>query len=144
MNCSNLNRSTSTPSTPTRSTPARSSLRASLVLSLALTATLLAGCGGSGGGGYYVPVGDVEVDNQTDLIGPPMALYDFRMRPAGALFFSGNVLPGVAFPGETVFVGAWEEDYYEAEATFDDGFGGVIVPLDGYVYGGAINTFEAY
>lgn len=139
MNCSNLNRSTR--STSTRST---STVRASLVLSLALTATLLAGCGGGGGGGYYVPVGDVEVDNQTDLIGPAMTLYDFRMRPAGALFFSGNVLPGVAFPGETVFVGAWEEDYYEAEATFDDGFGGVIVPLDGYVYGGAINTFEAY
>lgn len=131
-------------STPIHSTPIRKTLRASLVLSLALSATLLAGCGGGGGGGYYVPVGDVEVDNQTDLFGPAMTLYDFRMRPAGAVFFSGNVMPGVAFPGETVFVGGWEEDYYEAEATFDDGFGGLIVPLDGYVYGGAINTFEAY
>ncbi|MDA1193990.1 MAG: hypothetical protein O2894_02290 [Planctomycetota bacterium] len=104
-----------------------------------------------GGGGYeevyyeetviYIPAGDVEVDNQTDLSGSFEALYFFAMTPAGTGLWTGNLLPFDTLPGEIVYVGSFEEDFYDAEAEADLG---IIDFFDVFVEGGWTTTFEIF
>jgi len=120
-------------------------------LLLIATASLLAGCGGGGGYEevYYeevvtvVPllVGDVEVDNQTDLTGSLEDLYDFQLAPALTDLWSGNLLPDVIFPGEIIYVGTFDEDLYDAFADLDLGF---VDFFDIFVEAGFTTTFEVY
>jgi hypothetical protein len=119
------------------------------LLAVAAAALLLAGCGGSYGEvyvddygyGYVDPYGDVEVDNQTDLSGSFEDMYAFDMTPAGLALWTGNLLPDVIFPGETVFVGAFEHDFYDAEADLDLG---TVTFFDVLVEEGFTTTFEVF
>lgn len=113
-------------------------------------ASLLAGCGGGGGYEevYYEDVvivepliGDVEVDNQTDLTGSIEDLYSFEMAPALTDLWTGNLLPDVIFPGEIVFVGSFDEDLYDGVADLDLGF---VDFFDIFVEAGFTTTFEVY
>ena len=116
---------------------------------LLVGAGLLAGCGGSG---HYheeviveeviiVPVGDVEVDNQTDLSGSFENLFFFDMTPAGLAAWTGNLLPFDILPGEIFFVGQFDEDFYDAEAEADLG---LVTFFDIFVEGGWTTTFEVF
>lgn len=118
------------------------------IVFLAAGALVLAGCGGGYGEVYiedeifvYEPVGDVEVDNQTDLGGTFEDLYAFDMTPAGTALWTGNLLPGVIFPGEIVFVGSFFEDFYDADADLDLG---TVSFFDVLVEDGFTTTFEVF
>ena len=113
-------------------------------------AGVLAGCGGGGYAYeevYYeevvvVPlVGDVEVDNQTDLTGTFEDLYSFELAPAYTDLWTGNLLPYVTVPGEVVYVGSFDEDFYDGVADLDLGF---VDFFDIFVEAGFTTTFEAY
>lgn len=117
----------------------------SLVL---LSALLLPACGG----GHYhedviieetiiIPVGDVEVDNQTDLSGTFENLFFFDMTLAGLTAWTGNLLPFDVLPGEIYFVGSFDEDFYDAEAEADLG---LVTFFDIFVEGGFTTTFEVF
>jgi hypothetical protein len=121
-----------------------------LALALVLGAAFaLVGCGGGYGEVYYEDVyyeevyyaGDVEVDNQTDLSGTWEDLYYFDMAPAATPFWTGNLLPDLVFPGEIVFVGSFDEDFYDAEADLDLG---TVSFFDIFVEGGFTTTFEVF
>ena len=121
----------------------RHSLPTAAVLAAAL---FLAACGGGYGEVYYDDaayylLGDVEVDNQTDLGGTFEAMYAFELAPAATPYWSGNLLPGVTFPGETVFVGSFDEDWYDAEADLDLG---TVTFFDVFVQDGFTTTFEVF
>jgi hypothetical protein len=117
-------------------------------------AALLPACGGAGPGPYGevyyeevvviepVPlIGDVEVDNQTDLTGSFEDLYSFEMAPAQTNLWTGNLLPTVLFPGEITYVGTFDEDFYDAVGDLDLGF---VDFFDIFVEAGFTTTFEAY
>jgi len=112
-------------------------------------AALLAGCGGGHGHGDVViveeviiePLGDVEIDNQTDLSGSFEELFYFDMAPAGTGDWTGNLLPDVVFPGEIYFVGTFLEDFYDAGAELDLGF---VDFFDIFVEAGFTTTFEVF
>lgn len=117
-----------------------------LPLVLMVGTLALAGCGHGGGeiwveDGYYALGGDVEVDNQTDLSGTWEDLFYFDMAPAGTPLWTGNLLPGVVFPGEVVYVGNFVEDFYDAEADLDLG---TVTFFDVFVEDGFTTTFEVY
>jgi hypothetical protein len=122
--------------------------RLALVL-LAAGALVLAGCGGGYGEIYieddpyyeYVPIGDVEVDNQTDLGGTFEDMYGFYLAPAASGLWSGNLLPDLVYPGEIVFVGSFFEDFYDAEADLDLG---TVSFFDVLVEDGYTTTFEVW
>ena len=125
-------------------------------LLVGLAGTLI-GCGGGGGGAYgevyyeevvvVTPppppplIGDVEVDNQTDLTGTFEDMYSFEMAPAYTDLWSGNLLPFIVIPGEVVYVGTFDEDFYDAFADLDLGF---VDFFDIFVEAGFVTTFEAY
>jgi len=118
-----------------------------MTVSLLALALLLAGCGG-GHGEVFIedavvvePLGDVEVDNQTDLSGSLEDLLVFDMAPAGTADWTGNLLLDVVFPGEVVFVGTFLEDFYDASAELDLGF---VDFLDTFVEAGFTTTFEVF
>jgi hypothetical protein len=120
--------------------------RLALVLFAASTLVLV-GCGGGYGEVYYEeeiffePVGDVEVDNQTDLSGTFEDMYAFEMAPAGSAAWTGNLLPDAVFPGEITFVGSFYEDFYDADADLDLG---TISFFDVLVEDGFTTTFEVF
>ncbi|MDJ0521616.1 MAG: hypothetical protein QNJ90_06015 [Planctomycetota bacterium] len=120
--------------------------RYALVL-LAAGALVLAGCGGGYGEVYYEeefifePIGDVEVDNQTDLGGTFEDMFAFEMAPAGTAAWSGNLLPDILFPGEIAFVGSFYEDFYDADADLDLG---IVSFFDVFVEDGFTTTFEVF
>ena len=121
-------------------------LVAAVLIGAALT---LAGCGGGPGHAdvYYEeviivdPLGDAEVDNATDLTGSFEDLYFFEMAPALTDFWTGQLLPDVIFPGEIVYVGSFEEDFYDAAAELDLGW---VDFFDILVEGGWTTTFEVF
>ncbi len=123
--------------------------RITLAALAALLVLPLAGCGG--GHSHYdevyveevviIPVGDVEVDNQTDLSGTFENLFYFDMTPAGLNAWTGNLLPFDVLPGEIVFLGQWDEDFYDAEAEADLG---IVSFFDIFVEGGFTTTFEVF
>lgn len=121
--------------------------RLASLLVLAAAAALLGGCGAHGHGEVYaedhayVPYGDVEVDNQTDLSGSFEDLYHFEMAPAATPLWTGNLLPGLVFPGEVVLVGSFEHDLYDAEAELDLG---LVTFFDVLVQEGWTTTFEVF
>lgn len=126
---------------------ARNTLPRLTALFLAAGALVLAGCGGGYGEIYiedeiyFEAIGDVEVDNQTDLGGTFEDMYGFEVAPAGTGLWTGNLLPDLVFPGETVFVGSFYEDFYDAEADLDLG----IIPFfDVLVEDGFTTTFEVF
>lgn len=109
-----------------------------------LVATLgLAGCGG--GGGHHVedarPAGAVEVSNGTDVSGSWENLYYFAMAPSGTSAWTGNLLTDVVFPGEFVFAGTVDEDYYDAEADLESH---TVMFFDVFARGGSTTRFEVY
>ncbi len=114
---------------------------------LAAGALVLAGCGGGYGEVIYEetividPVGDVEVDNQTDISGSFEDMFAFDMAPAATGLWTGNLLPGVVFPGEVEFVGSFFEDFYDAEADLDLG---TVTFFDIFVEEGLTTTFEVF
>ena len=55
--------------------------------------------------------------------------------------WSGNLLPDLILPGETVYVGSFVEDLYDAEAELDLGF---VTFFDVPVEAGFITTFEVF
>jgi hypothetical protein len=118
-----------------------------LALCVLVTGAVLAGCGGGYGEVYVddgyvtVPTGDVEVDNQTDLSGTFEDLWAFEMAPAGTGLWSGNLLSDVVYPGEIVWVGTADEDWYDAAADLDLG---TVEFFDVFVEGGYTTTFEVY
>ena len=128
-----------------------SRLRPPVALLLAGAALLLTACGGGGHGEVYyeevvtvlpvVPLGDVEVDNQTDLTGSFEDMYYFDMAPALTDLWTGQLLPDVVFPGEIIYVASVEEDLYDAVAELDLGF---VDFFDIFVEGGWTTTFEVY
>jgi hypothetical protein len=127
----------------------------SRVLMLGFAALLVGGLAACGGGGGYaayeevyyeevvvVPlVGDVEVDNQTDLTGTLEDLYAFEMAPALTDLWTGNLLPDIAYPGETLYVGSFDEDFYDAYGDLDLG---IVDFFDVFVEAGFTTTFEVY
>jgi hypothetical protein len=117
-------------------------------LALAIVgAVLAAGCGG----GHhhddvvvedvFIPVGDVEIDNQTDLSGTFENLFFFDMAPAGTALWTGNLLPFDVLPGEVLYVDSFDEDFYDAEAEADLG---IVSFFDIFVEGGYTTTFEVF
>jgi len=116
-------------------------------LLLAAGALVLAGCGGGYGEVYvedivvFDPIGDVEVDNQTDLSGTFEDMFAFDMAPAGTGLWTGNLLPDDVFPGEVVFVGSFFPDFYDAEADLDLG---TVSFFDTLVEDGFTTTFEVF
>ena len=129
-----------------------SRLRAPVTLLLAGAALFLTACGGGPGYSevYYeevvivepvIPLGDVEVDNQTDLTGSLEDMYFFEMAPALTDLWTGQLLPDVVFPGEIIYVASMEEDFYDAVAELDLGF---VDFFDIFVEGGWTTTFEVY
>ncbi len=119
-----------------------------LALGLVVAAALLlAGCGGGGHHhGFvddvvFIPTGDVEVDNQTDLSGSFENLFFFDMTPAGTSFWTGNLLDFDVLPGEVLFLGSFDEDFYDAEAEADLG---LVTFFDIFVEGGFTTTFEVF
>ena len=87
------------------------------------------------------PLGDVEIDNQTDLSGSFEELFYFDMAPAGTGDWTGNLLSDVVFPGEIYFVGTFLEDFYDAGAELDLGF---VDFFDIFVEAGFTTTFEVF
>ncbi len=115
---------------------------------LGLFAALAAGCGG----GHHhhdvvieetiiIPIGDVEVDNQTDLSGTFENLFFFDMTLSGLNAWYGNLLPFDILPGEIFYVGSFEEEFYDAEAEADLG---LVSFFDIFVEGGFTTTFEVF
>jgi hypothetical protein len=109
---------------------------------LAGSLLLLAGCGGSSGG-VFIPDGEVVVDNASDFLGivADDAVY-FGLSFAGLNAYTADLLPFDLFPGESVSVGFFTEDFYDAFAEFFGG--GFSEEFDRLVVGDAINVFEIY
>jgi hypothetical protein len=115
------------------------------IAALAVAVALLPGCGHSHGHVeevvYVDPLGDVEVDNQTDISGTFEDMYVFDMAPAGTALWTGNLLDHIVIPGELVYVGAFDPDFYDAEAELDLG---IVSFFDVLVEGGYTTTFEVF
>ena len=120
---------------PTR-TPLLTALLASGLL-------LLAGCGGSTGGGVFVPDGEVVVDNASDVLGlvADDAVY-FGLSFAGLNAFTGDLLPFDLFPGEAASVGFFQEDFYDSFGEFFGG--GFHEEFDRLIVGDVANGIEIY
>lgn len=105
---------------------------------------LLAGCGGgTGGGGFVAPDGELAVDNQTDLSVAPDEVVYFSTAPSGTPFYSGNRLSGPLQPGVMEYVGYEPEDYYDAEAELF--FDPVLIEyFDVFVSGYDTTIFDVY
>jgi hypothetical protein len=112
-----------------------------LVLPVA-TLALLGACGGSGGGGDFVPFGAVEVANNTDISGAPEDVLGFFMAPADSGAFTGNLLGGPLPPGFVEDVGDFEEGFWDARADLE--FGDVVLFDDVFVTGGDVTQFEVF
>ncbi len=121
----------------------------SLALALALLGALaLPACGG---GGHHhddhvdvvilPPLADIEIDNQTDLSGSFENVFFFDLTPAGTALWTGNLLPFDVLPGEILYVGSFDEDFYDAEA---EGDLGLVSFFDIFVEGGFTTTFEVF
>lgn len=98
-----------------------------LVSSILVIGMLLVVTGCGGGGVYegevvvveHFPVADIDVDNQTDLSASFLYLTYFEMAQSYGPFVTGNMLPFEVAPGETVYVGAVDEDVYDAFADLE-------------------------
>ncbi len=117
------------------------------LLALGVAALLvLPGCGCHDCGGVYVPpgpyLGDVYLDNLTDLGPAPEFAETFYLAPAGTVGFTGNLLPGPLAPGATQFVGTYAEGYWDAEADME--FGDLVTWFDTYVAAFDDTFFEVY
>jgi hypothetical protein len=113
-----------------------------------LAALLLAGCGGAGYGEIYYEeevyapaTGEVEVQNAT----PAEVLTWFGMGLSGTGSLSGDLVPDL-FPGEQAYAGAFYEDWYDAEADLEDGFGfvGTVFFQDVFVEAGFTTEFQVF
>ncbi len=129
-------------------TPRNRPMRLATVLALAVISLGASGCGHGHGHSEVVvvepvvdPLGDVEVDNQTDLSGTFENLFFFEMVPVGTALFTGNLLPFDVFPGEIVFLGSFVTDFYDAEAQLDLG---IITFFDVLIEAGFTTTFEVF
>lgn len=123
--------------------PHRSRLACSVLLaSLLLLAT---GCGGGFVDVFYDPIGDVEVDNKTDVTGEWIDCTYFEMVPSGGVISTGNLVPGGVLPGEIVYAGSFAEDWYDAEGVLDSWpIPSAVIFYDEFVEGGFTTTFEVF
>ncbi len=113
-------------------------LRISLsALLLGSALLILPACGG-GAGGYYEPLGSVEVAN---LTGFEDVTY-FALAPAGSGAFTGDLLGGALFPGEAAYVGDFYEDYYDVDFELDYGF--LYSDYDFFVEAGFMNPYDVF
>ena len=113
--------------------PARPLLACLLVALLA--PMLLTGCGHS----HHSHEGYILVDNRSDLTTNEYLLA-FRVAPFGHPF-TGNLLPADLAPAATANLGAWAEDYYDAEGDFE--LGDLIEWFDIWVGDQQTTVFEA-
>ena len=110
-----------------------------LSLSLALAGVLVAGvgCGGGYSDPYYEPTGDATLTNFDGV-----ATESFAMAPTGSGAWTGDLLYDYVFPGESVFIGEFYEDYYDADALQADGF---LFEFDAVpIYAGEPTDFEVF
>ena len=92
------------------SSPARPAFRATgLLLALLLCLTVGVGCGHS----HHSHEGFVMVDNRSDTTTNEFLLA-FRLAPFGHPF-TGNLLPADLAPAATANLGAFQEEYYDAD-----------------------------
>ena len=78
------------------------------------------------------------MDNLTNF-GVPESLLNFFIAPFGEPF-TGDILGGELFAGETRFIGTFAEDVYDAEGDLE--FGQIIEWLDIFVGNGENAFFE--
>jgi hypothetical protein len=84
--------------------------------------------------------GNVLVDNQTDA-GVPEDVLAFRLARFGDPF-TGNLLAAPLPPGSTEHLGAWHEDYYDAEADMQGG--DLVEWFDTWIYADEDNYFDIF
>ena len=112
-------------------------------LLLCSAALFMTACGGGYHDDYYDPIGEVEVDNQTDLVPPLADVTYFEMAPVGVVP-SGDLLFADVLPGEIQFIGEFFEDVYDAFAELDLGLSGGVEYFDVFIEAGFVTTFEVF
>ena len=118
------------------SSPARPAFRATgLLLALLLCLTVGVGCGHS----HHSHEGFVMVDNRSDTTTNEFLLA-FRLAPFGHPF-TGNLLAADLAPAATANLGAFQEEYYDAEGDFE--LGDLIEWFDIWVGNQETTVFEA-
>ena len=104
-----------------------------------LLCLLLLPCLGACGSSHHSHEGFVLLDNRTDLTTNEFMLA-FRLAPFGQPF-TGNLLAADVPPGDTRNLGAWAEDYYDAEADLE--LGDLVEWFDIWVGNQETTVFEA-
>jgi hypothetical protein len=120
-----------------RSRPSLLALVPSLLLpALMLPLLLLAGCGCDDD----YDDGNVIVDNRTNTTVPEATLGFYLARFGDP--FTGNLLAAPLPAGSAEHLGAWQADYYDAEADME--LGDLITWFDVFVYADEDNFFDIY
>lgn len=103
-----------------------------LLLALALP---LAGCGD------WDYDGNVIVDNRTDGAVTPELVLAFRLGRFGDPY-TGNLLSAALPAGSAEHLGAWHEDYYDAQADME--LGDLVEWFDVWIFADEDNYFDVY
>ena len=114
----------------------------------ALLALTLTGCGGGCCEEYYyeevvvydpapIPLASIDLDNLS-----PEFVDTFFLSPAGTGLWTEELLGWPLAPGETAYIGEFQEDWYDAEA--DTELGDLVQWFDVFAPGGEITIFEVW